>query len=85
LSNLQLADIDASLQAIVRRAYELGRGDALKKVVDALNADHPRSERLALMAPETVAQTVAQEEEAPAAYTSADAGSTTPWWARPVR
>lgn len=52
MSNPQLAEIDASLQAIVRRAYELGRGDALKKVVEVLSAEPPASERLALMAPD---------------------------------
>ena len=56
MSNPQLAEIDASLQAMVRRAYELGRDDVLRKVVDSLRADQPGSERLALMAPDNAAR-----------------------------
>ena len=52
MQNHELAEIDASMQAIVRRAYDLGRTEALKKVVDVLSAERPSPDRLALMAPE---------------------------------
>jgi hypothetical protein len=78
VSNPQLAEIDASLQAIVRRAYDLGRDDVLKKVVESLKADQPGSERLALMAPDKAAHgEAAGKAEATAA--------TAPWWAWPIR
>jgi hypothetical protein len=78
VSNPQLAEIDASLQAIVRRAYDLGRDDVLKKVVDSLKADQPGSERLALMPPDKAAHEVE-------AARKAEAASTAPWWAWPIR
>jgi hypothetical protein len=79
VSNPQLAEIDASLQAIVRRAYDLGRDDVLKKVVDSLKADQPRSERLALMAPDKATHGVEATSKAQATV------STAPWWAWPIR
>jgi len=51
LHNTELLDIEASLQTLVRRAYDLGRNDALKKVVEVLNGDRPFAEQLALMGP----------------------------------
>jgi hypothetical protein len=79
VSNPQLAEIDASLQAIVRRAYDLGRDDVLKKVVESLKADQPGSEQLALMAPDKAAH------QAEAARKAEATASTAPWWAWPVR
>jgi len=80
LSNSQLAEIDASLQAIVRRAYDLGRDDALKKVIDALNSDAPCVERLALMGPSTTGS-----ETEPQSVVGAEPAAAAPWWAWPVR
>ncbi len=78
MSNPQLADIDQSLRAIVRRAYDLGRDDALRKVIDVLNTDKPCGDRLALMAPET---TEAEQQIA----NDAAAAPQVPWWARRAR
>ncbi len=39
------------MQAIVRRAYDLGKKEALKKVVDVLSTDRACAEPLALAAP----------------------------------
>ena len=84
MSNSQLEEIDASIQAIVRRAYELGRGDALKKVVDVLNADKPGVERLALMAPDTT-DVEAGPHLKSHTLNGQEAVSSAPWWAWPVR
>ncbi len=77
----ELAEIDASLLAIVRRAYDLGRSDALKKVVDVLNADTTPSEPLALTGPDAsngaaTHQNMSEPERVE---------SSPPWWAWPVR
>ncbi len=78
MSNPQLAEIDRSLHMIVRRAYDLGRGDALQRVVEVLKSDKTCGDRLALMAPETPVpdQHVAND---------AVAGAEVPWWARRAR
>jgi hypothetical protein len=76
LHNHELEEIDVSLQAIVRRAYDLGRTEALKRVVDVLSAERP-ADQLALMAP---------EETMPSAPdTVPDHREKTPWWAWPVK
>jgi hypothetical protein len=51
MQNQELDDILASLQKIVREAYALGRGDALKQVVEVLKADAASTKPLALAAP----------------------------------
>lgn len=80
MQNHELAEIDASLQAIVRRAYDLGRSEALKRVVEVLNADRP-ADQLALMAPDDAAPP-ASHDNAP---NHEEPAVKTPWWARPVR
>jgi len=85
LSNPQLAEIDRSLQAIVRRAYDLGREDALRKVVDVLNADKSCGERLALMAPDTPVPDHQFANDAAATANEAAAAAEVPWWARRAR
>jgi hypothetical protein len=79
LPNHELAEIDASMKAIVRRAYDLGRREALSRVVEVLNADRP-SDQLALMAPEG-------SKPASSGYASSrpERSEPTPWWAWPVR
>jgi hypothetical protein len=52
LENQELAEIDAAARAIVRRAYDLGRGEALKRVVEVLSSDRPSADQLALKGPE---------------------------------
>jgi hypothetical protein len=78
LSNPQLVEIDRSLHAIVRRAYDLGRDDALQKVVDVIRADKSCGDRLALMAPET---SVLDQNMANGGAANPDV----PWWARRAR
>jgi hypothetical protein len=51
LDSQELIEIDASARAIVRRAYDLGRSEALKKVVEVLGTDRPADDQLALMGP----------------------------------
>lgn len=82
------------MQTLVRQAYDLGRRDALKKVVDMLNAERPGEEPLALMPPHGATQTPTTQEttqdmtesiEAPpppvVEQTSREQTSK-PWWAR---
>jgi len=78
------------MQKIVRRAYELGRSDALKKVVDVLNADSDCSERLALMAPETTEQAPPptpppEHQKAANDWQPSMSSEPAPWWAWKVR
>ncbi len=82
MQNTELLDIEASLQGLVRKAYDLGRNDALKKVVDVLNTDRPGSDRLALTGPDAKQPQPAHENmhEADPANTASR-----PWWAWPVR
>ena len=88
MNNPELASIDASLQTLVRQAYDLGRRDALKKVVDVLNTDRPCAEPLALMAPDGTGHTsmpATQEmpesvEVPPPPVMEEEANK--PWWAR---
>ena len=81
MQNPELADIEASFQTLVRRAYDLGRNDALRKVVDVLNADRPCSEQLALTAPDTTSPEPEHEDMNGAEPVTAGG----PWWAWPVR
>ena len=79
MDNQELAEIEASARAIVRRAYDLGRGEALRKVVEVLSDGKPAAEHLALMAPEPAA--------APADKVAVNgaANGKSPWWAWRVR
>lgn len=76
----ELAEIDESLRAIVRRAYDLGRSEALKKVVSVLNEDRERADQLALMAPEQSIQLAPEP-----ANQAANERPNPPWWAWRVR
>jgi hypothetical protein len=80
LQNHELAEINASLQAIVRRAYDLGRSEALKRVVDVLSAEPSTADQLVLMAPEETMS--APHEDSP---NHEQEPAKTPWWAWPVR
>jgi hypothetical protein len=100
LSHPQLAEIEALLLSVIRKAYDLGRSDALKKVVAAVNGDRSLSEPLALMAPASASPPRADEARSESehsvhlwAYQSAaesmrngvHRSPETPWWAYPVR
>jgi hypothetical protein len=79
LQNTELTEIEASLQVIVRRAYDLGRSDALRKVVDVLSADRPCPAPPALMAPASMTPPAGEEEEPLGAGLPS---ATPPWWVR---
>jgi len=64
LQNPELDQIEASIKSIVKRAYELGRSDTLRKVVDELNALDPSAEQLAY-APQAEAEAVPAPDMAP--------------------
>ena len=96
LQSSDLSEINVSMQALVRRAYDLGRSDALKKVVDVLNADQNQSERLALMAPPVAEPSLEHPDPANDAQPASEPESVevthramttepTPWWAWKVR
>ena len=80
MENHELAEINASLQTIVRRAYDLGRSEALKRVVDILSTEPPPPDQLALISP---------AEPMPAPHEDAlsheQQSAKAPWWAWPVR
>jgi hypothetical protein len=80
VENPELAEINASLQAIVRRAYDLGRSEALKRVVDVLSNDRPAADQLALMPPAAGDESMHEH-----AANGREAASSKPWWAWPVR
>lgn len=79
LDNPELAEIEASARAIVRRAYDLGRGEALRKVVEVLSDGKPAADHLALMAPEQTVPAVSH------GVVNGAANGKTPWWAWRVR
>jgi hypothetical protein len=85
LPNSELTEIEVSLQTLVRRAYDMGRNDALKKVVDVLNADRPCADQLALMAPGTFTPEPESEPEPAIANGQETSRQGKPWWAWPVR
>jgi hypothetical protein len=87
LQNPEFTDIDASIQALVRRAYDLGRSDALKKVVEVLNTESISSERLALMGPIPGAEEPPPEHQTAAndPRPSLTSSEPAPWWAWKVR
>ena len=90
MNNPELASLEASLQTLVRQAYDLGRRDALKKVVDMLNTERPGEEPLALMAPHEATQTPTIQETTQDMPKSIEAPppppvveeTSKPWWAR---
>jgi hypothetical protein len=81
LQNIELTDIETSVQTLVRRAYDLGRDDALKKVVAVLNGDRPSAEQLALMGPEGSSHGTQHQDM----NGREQVASSRPWWAWPVR
>ncbi len=96
----EFEQILASLQAVVRRAYVLGRSEALKRVVEVMQTDETSWKPLALSAPPNVAPAPAADApvsagadhefatpaEAPAAAPAALPDEERPaWWARPPR
>jgi ferritin-like metal-binding protein YciE len=82
MENHELAEINTSLQAIVRRAYDLGRTEALKRVVDVLSEDRPAADQLALMAPD---KTNSHHNNYADDVNDRAGSSEKPWWAWPVR
>lgn len=85
MDNHELAEINTSLQALVRRAYDLGRSEALKKVVDVLSADRPAAEQLALIGPSEKTSQPTHEDRQEQAINGKAQPTAKPWWAWPVR
>ncbi len=85
MDNQELAEIDAAARAIVRRAYELGRSEALKRVAQVLDAERSANDQLALAPPEPAVQEPdANMNGADTSYTAPTSGKP-PWWAWRVR
>jgi hypothetical protein len=96
LQTTELDQIEASIKSIVRRAYDLGRSDTLRKVVEELNALDPSAEPVAeppaaVASAETVA--APEPEPVPPAFEVAPepkpdpefkplSRPQKPWWAR---
>jgi hypothetical protein len=93
----EFEQILASLQAVVRRAYVLGRTEALKRVVEVMQTDETSWKPLALtaspaatasaMADAPVSETADLEPAKPMGeHAAAPAEAERPaWWARPPR
>jgi hypothetical protein len=80
LQSAQLAELEATVLSSVRRAYDLGRDEALKKLVEAVTGS-VAAPPLALPAP---AQAVARGELHSPSVTE-DRAADLPWWSRPFR
>jgi hypothetical protein len=55
MSSSDYEDILAALQALTQRAYQLGRSEALKRVIEVMQANDTPTKPLALMAPAEIA------------------------------
>ncbi len=83
----EFEEIMAALQTVVRRAYSLGRTEALKRVVEVMEKDETTWKPLALRGPtpqEPASQTAAPAEETAADYEPAGAPQqeNVPWYLR---
>jgi hypothetical protein len=82
LDNSKFSDIDASVQALVRKAYDLGRDEAFRKVADVVNCGRSSSdETLALMAPDDGTAASNSTNDRPLETVGGDE-SHVPWWQR---
>ena len=79
----EIVKIDESARAIVRRAYDLGRSEALRRVVEVLKEENPSAEQFALMAPEPDHEPDQAHHEALANGMASSEKS--PWWAWRVK
>jgi hypothetical protein len=80
MNNPEFEDILTSLQDVVRRAYSLGRADALKQVVEVMQADEQSWKPRALMAPAKPEASANQN-----VVTLPERQVSAPWWARPPK
>jgi hypothetical protein len=85
MDNPQLAELDASLSSLLRRAYDLGRSDALAKLVDAVNCNQSDGKALVLAGPDTAHSQNASSSNFIGSTPSNGTGSAyePPWWVRP--
>ncbi len=88
----EYGEILTSLQEIVRKAYVLGRSEALKQVIDVMQKDETSWKPLALTGPAegappaSVASIEAPSSEpGPQTDAPADAGAGAAWWAKGAR
>jgi hypothetical protein len=89
LPDPELERLEASASTLVRRAYELGWSDALRRVVEEINARSPGAERLDLAPavaeeppPPPEAVTPPEPEPAPEPEFKPLKKPAKPWWAR---
>jgi hypothetical protein len=80
MNSPEFEEILTSLQDVVRRAYSLGRADALKQVVQVMQADEQSWKPRALMAPATPEASANQN-----VVSMPERDEQAPWWARPPR
>jgi hypothetical protein len=73
MSQSEINDVVAAVEALVRRAYSLGRRDSLRNLVKYAQSDEALAKPLALMAP--VAEASAFQEEAARKATANDPGA----------
>jgi hypothetical protein len=84
MNSPEYQEILSSLQEITQKAYLLGRSEALKRVIAAMQADDPPPVPLQLMAPPEIPPPAA-ETPAPVSEPAAVSDGPTPWWAKPPR
>jgi hypothetical protein len=96
VSSSDYEEILTALQALTQRAYQLGRSEALKRVIEVMQADDIPGKPLALLPPAeiTTELTVTDSNEGKLAATPVlqsqtnvpfEANAPTPWWSRPAR
>ena len=96
MSSSDYDEILAALQALTQRAYQLGRSEALKRVIEVMQSNETPGKALALPAPaETATEPTlpgtSEGKAAPEAVhqsqtnSPAEADVPTPWWSRPAR
>jgi hypothetical protein len=92
MNSPEYEEILSSLQDLTHRSYLLGRSEALKRVIAAMQADETPAKPLQLMAPADVPPPPATESShhtgssTPSVAEAAPAPEgPSPWWARPPR
>ena len=88
----EYGEILTSLQEMVRKAYVLGRSEALKQVIDVMQKDETTWKPLAITGPAEGAAPIAlgsidasARDPGPQNGTSAEPGAGAAWWARAAR
>jgi hypothetical protein len=91
MNSPEYQEILSSLQDITHRAYLLGRSEALKRVIAAMQSDDPPPVPLQLMAPTEFPAPPASDVPPPSAampsahHAEPASEGPAPWWAKPPR